>query len=211
VKSFVPERGDVLRVGGDLGDAGGANDAYIDYKKALEIYPENPYLQRDAVRLASGWGCGRIWRITPRRFPAAAETPADGDGELAGKARLVVVYEEGLAPKKSEMSVAYPLPSAGSIGVIALPGYVEVPPPPVPVGCRRAGKALGARRRSATWRAGGAGAGGADAGHPDAPGGAGGGQGGGGQGGQGCRQRFGECWRCCCTTCFPSRPICAAG
>lgn len=122
---------------------GERNDAYIDYKKALEIVPENPYLQRDVVRIGKRLGMREDLEDYAKRFPAAADTPADGDGELKGKARLLVVYEEGLVPKKTELSVAYPLPGSGSIGVLALPGYVEVPPPAVPVAVKAGGAALG--------------------------------------------------------------------
>lgn len=36
--------------------AGEDNDAYIDYKRALEIFPHNKYLQRDVLRLAQSLG-----------------------------------------------------------------------------------------------------------------------------------------------------------
>ena len=122
---------------------GERNDAYIDYKKALEIYPENPFLQQDVVRIGKRLGMREDLEDYAKRFPGAADTPADGDGELKGKGRLVVIYEEGLVPKKTELSIPYPLPDSGSIGVIALPGYVEVPPPAVPVEVKAGGKSLG--------------------------------------------------------------------
>ena len=121
---------------------GEANDAYIDVKKALELAPENIYLQMDAVRLAKRLGMREDLEDFERRFPRAAKMPAAGSEPLAGKARLVVVYEEGLAPQKSEVSLAYPLPSADAIGAIALPTYAEVPPPPVPVRVALGGRAL---------------------------------------------------------------------
>ena len=122
---------------------GERNDAYIDYKQALEIHPENPFLQQDVVRLGKRLGMREDVEDFAKRFPAAAATPADGDGTLQGKARLVVFYEEGLAPQKTEISVAYPLSSANSLGVIALPGYTAVPPPPVPVEVSASGRSLG--------------------------------------------------------------------
>lgn len=122
---------------------GERNDAYIDCKKALEIYPENPFVQRDVVRLGKRLGMREDLEDFERRFPAAAKMPADGTGALAGKARLVVVYEEGLVPQKSEMSVPYPLPAADSIGVIALPMYAQSAPPPMPVGVTAGGRTLG--------------------------------------------------------------------
>ncbi len=122
---------------------GEPNDAYIDCKKALEIYPENPYLQQDVVRLGKRLGMREDLEDFARRFPEAAGTPADGSGELEGKARLVVVYEEGLVPQKTEMSVAYPLFSSDSIGVVALPVYAAAPPPAAPAEVSAGGKRLG--------------------------------------------------------------------
>jgi uncharacterized protein len=122
---------------------GERNDAYIDYKRALEIAPDNGFVQRDVVRLGKRLGMREDVEDFARRFPEAADTPADGTGDLAGKARLVVLYEEGLAPQKSEMAVAYPLPSANSIGVIALPVYVEVARGPVPVAVKAGGRSVG--------------------------------------------------------------------
>ena len=120
---------------------GEPNDAYIDCKKALEIYPENPYVQRDVVRLGRRLGMREDLEDFERRFPGASK--AEDAGDVAGKARLVVLYEEGLAPRKSEMAVAYPLPAADSIGVIALPIYAETLPPPVPAGVSAGGRGLG--------------------------------------------------------------------
>jgi uncharacterized protein len=122
---------------------GERNDAYIDYKRALEIAPDNPFVQRDVIRLGRRLGMREDVADFERRFPEAADTPADGTGAFEGKARLVVLYEEGLAPRKSEMSVAYPLSSGNSIGVISLPVYAEVPPGPVPVEVKAGGRRLG--------------------------------------------------------------------
>ena len=120
---------------------GEPNDAYIDYKKALEIYPENPYLQQDVVRLGKRLGMREDLDDFARRFPDAMKTAAAGTGEFAGKARLVVVYEEGSVPQKSEMALAYPV--ADTIGAISLPMYAAAPPAPVPVAVTAGGKALG--------------------------------------------------------------------
>ena len=121
---------------------GELNDAYIDVKKALEIAPENHFLQLDAVRLAKRLGMREDLEDYERRFPRAAKMPAAGSEKLADKARLVVVYEEGFVPPKVEFSVPYPLTSTDSIGVIALPTYAAPPPPPAPVRVALDGQAL---------------------------------------------------------------------
>lgn len=112
---------------------GELNDAYIDVKKALEIAPENHFLQLDAVRLAKRLGMREDLADYERRFPRAAKMPAAGSEKLADKARLVVVYEAGLVPPKVEISVPYPLTSTDSIGAIALPTYAAPAPPAAPV------------------------------------------------------------------------------
>ncbi len=122
---------------------GEPNDAYIDCKRALEIYPNNRFLQQDVVRLGKRLGMREDLADFTRRFPKAADTPADGTGRFKDKARLVVLYEEGFVLAKSEMSIPYPLFSAGSIGVIALPMYAEAAPAAVPATVSVGGRSLG--------------------------------------------------------------------
>lgn len=122
---------------------GERNDAYIDGKKALEIYPDNPFVQQDVVRLGKRLGMREDLEDFAKRFPAAAETPADGSEALAGKARLVVIYEAGLVPKKTDVTIPYPLPSANSIGMVSLPTYQEISPPAVPAEVTVGGQSRG--------------------------------------------------------------------
>ena len=80
---------------------GEQNDAYIDYKKAIEIYPDNVYLQRAVIRLSRRLGMREDAADFSRRFPGAAAVAAPPQG----MARLVVMFEQGLAPQKSDMSL----------------------------------------------------------------------------------------------------------
>lgn len=83
--------------------AGQANDAYIDYKKALEIFPDNPVLKADVLRLAKTLGM--------REDIAALKGSA---GELpplsakSGQGHLVVLFEQGFAPQKSPVQLTIP-------------------------------------------------------------------------------------------------------
>ncbi len=76
------------------------NDAYIDYKKALEIYPDNSYLRGDVARLAQRLGMEsdfertKDWVVTGKMAPLSK-----------GKGRLVVLYEQGYAPEKREVNL----------------------------------------------------------------------------------------------------------
>jgi uncharacterized protein len=122
---------------------GELNDAYIDYKKAIEIFPDNAYLRRDVVRLGKRLGMREDVEAFSRRFPDAADTPAAGAGAYAGKARLVVFYEQGLVPPKTDLTISYPISSWDALGAISLPTYANGGPPPVPAEATLGGSPLG--------------------------------------------------------------------
>lgn len=96
------------------------NDAYIDYKKALEIYPENRYLQKDVVRLAASLNMGEDLEELKKRF--SLESPARDSGDEGGE--LLVLFEDGFAPVKEEVKISLPVPKAGFVSV-AFPIYKE--------------------------------------------------------------------------------------
>jgi len=105
------------------------NDAYIDYKKALEIYPENQVVQQDVIRLATTLNMAEDLVELQARFGSdrRAGTPgADSDGEL------LVLFEDGLAPQKQEVKIALPVPDAGLVS-IAFPIYKDQWAPQLPL------------------------------------------------------------------------------
>ncbi len=106
---------------------GEANDAYIDCKRALELAPSHPTLQATAIRLGKRLGMREDLQELSRRFPAAAATPAAGTDAYAGKARLVVMVEEGHVAQKDDLSIPYPV--SGGIGAISIPVYGSAPDP----------------------------------------------------------------------------------
>jgi len=98
------------------------NDAYIDYKKALEIYPENNYLQKDVIRLAASLGMHEDVAVLKERFkilpPAKNSTEKNTEGEL------LVFFEDGFVPQKQEVKIPIPVPRVGLMA-IAFPIYQE--------------------------------------------------------------------------------------
>ena len=101
---------------------GEPNDAYIDYKKALEIAPKNSVIQRDVARLALDLDMTDDIEAFRKRFPGpfrAGKTPHTGRSEA------VVLFEDGIIPGKT--AVAFPLPipikSAPGLTMIAIPIY----------------------------------------------------------------------------------------
>lgn len=94
------------------------NDAYIDYKKALEIYPENGFLQKDAIRLAKALNMNEDLEALKARFKIDAPAiPTDGGD-------LLVLFEDGFAPQKQEVKIPLPIPKVGVLA-IAFPIYNE--------------------------------------------------------------------------------------
>jgi hypothetical protein len=94
---------------------GSANDAYIDYKKALEIFPDNVYLQRDVLRLAKQLGMTDDYALYKKRFAAEAVPIGKDEGEV------IVLFEHGFAPVKLETRVG--IFTGQSVQKVAFPIY----------------------------------------------------------------------------------------
>ena len=98
---------------------GEENDAYIDYKKALEIYPENGYVQRDVLRLARRLQMDDDLAALAKRFPALYNTTAPAT--QSGEGELILLYEEGFVPPREEIKIPFFLP--GGLVTLAFPYY----------------------------------------------------------------------------------------
>lgn len=75
------------------------NDAYIDYKKALEIFPDNRYVQNDVLRLAKRLGMRDDYSRFRKQFGREAQRDNKADGFV------VVLFEQGFVPPKLETHV----------------------------------------------------------------------------------------------------------
>ena len=91
------------------------NDAYIDYKKALEIFSDNKYLQQDVMRLAQQLSMRDDLARFEKKFTVQAQTVKNGEGEL------VVFFEQGFAPPKLEIKL--PIFTSAGLQKVAFPTY----------------------------------------------------------------------------------------
>lgn len=98
------------------------DDAYIDYKKALEIYPDNRYLQKDVLRLAAKLDMREELDELKQRFPRGNQRFKDK--EVPGAGELLVLFEDGFVPQKHEVKIPIPIGNSGLIS-IAFPIYHE--------------------------------------------------------------------------------------
>jgi len=103
--------------------SGSPNDAYIDYKKALEIFPDNVYLQQDVLRLAKSLGMREDYQRFKKLYDSEAPPAGADEGEL------VLLFEHGFAPVKTEQKVS--LATHDGLYSIAFPTYAvqwQAPP-----------------------------------------------------------------------------------
>jgi hypothetical protein len=91
------------------------NDAYIDYKKALEIYPGNKYLQNDVLRLAAKLDMREELDELKLRFPNTEQQSGTGTAVATGE--LLVLFEDGFVPQKHEIIIPIPV---GGYGLVSL-------------------------------------------------------------------------------------------
>jgi hypothetical protein len=126
------------------------NDAYIDYKKALEIYPENSYLQKDVLRLAAWLDMREELDELRLRFPQADTRIIEEGG--AGAGELLVLFEDGFVPQKHEIKIPLPAGNGGLIA-IAFPIYQEKSSPRIPLRILNSGKIIGSTEQICDVRA----------------------------------------------------------
>ncbi len=115
---------------------GDANDAYIDYKKALEIYPGNSYIRGDVARLAKRLSMKEDFeQIKDSVSPDKMVSPEEDEG------KLVVLYEQGYVPEKREVNVLFDI--MGVPNNMVFPTYYERELPGRSLVIGLAGKRLG--------------------------------------------------------------------
>ncbi len=99
-------------------EASGEKDgAFIDIKKAFELYPDNPYLQQDFWRLGKALNMHSDLEKFGPTIDAKNKKASEGDAEL------IVFFEQEFIPAKQEVS----LPFAGidKFYTFAFPAYLN--------------------------------------------------------------------------------------
>ncbi len=91
---------------------GQLNDAYIDDKKALEIWPNNDTVRLDVLRLGTLLGMSEV-ADDASQVKNLIPPPQYGS--------LVVLYEQGLVPEKAEIKL--PIITNNTTNFIAVPYY----------------------------------------------------------------------------------------
>ncbi len=123
------------------------NDAYIDYKKALEIYPDNASLQKDVVRLAGELKMSEDAAALKTRFNLA-----DVAAIPAGNGDLLVLFEDGFVPQKQQIKIPLPVPNVGLMAA-AFPIYREKTAPSNSLFIESNGGVIGSTEQICDFRA----------------------------------------------------------
>jgi len=97
---------------------GEPNDAYIDYKKALEIYPSNQVLQRDLLRLSKDLGFREDYDLFSKKFKLSPLDIKSGEGDL------IILYEDGYVPVKEDIGI--PIGGRKTIHTVSFPIYRDL-------------------------------------------------------------------------------------
>ena len=101
------------------------NDAYIDYKKALEIYPDNHYLQQDVWRLANTLQMTNDISLFRESF-ARTITNKNTFASNNTQGEVVIIIENGIVGAKQEVSLSLPIYTRHNdmrLYSVALPRY----------------------------------------------------------------------------------------
>jgi uncharacterized protein len=107
----------VIYISGVVHEMGGElHDAYISYKKALQLMPSNPYLRRNVVRLAVKLNKSFDYEWLKSSYPEIWKERYN-NSFYENNGRLVVLYESGWIPRKQEVAVRL-----GAVA-IAYPAY----------------------------------------------------------------------------------------
>ncbi|MFC1519639.1 COG3014 family protein [Pseudomonadota bacterium] len=103
---------------------GEPNDAYIDYRKAAQISPNNKYLQQDLVRLAKQLSMPQYDEF--KRRWGDAILPKQGQGQV------VMVVERGFVPEKQSLTVPFTIHGNWqTVSLATYQPYNQVIPPSI--------------------------------------------------------------------------------
>ncbi len=105
--------------------SGELNDAYIDYKRAVEIYPENTYLQQDLLRLATQLDMSDDLTKFQQRFGKYQARKGNPHGQI------VLIVEQDIVNSKQDTTLHLPVGRSNSglkFFSFSLPVYNEALP-----------------------------------------------------------------------------------
>lgn len=123
--------------------AGQRNDAYIDYKKALQIYPNNHYLQQDVWRLANALQMTDDISQFKNSLAQDVTQVSSDHAKAQNQGQVVIIVENGIVAAKQELSLNLPIYTSHNdmrFYSIAVPSYQNYLPEYSPLALSYQGK-----------------------------------------------------------------------
>lgn len=93
------------------------NDAFIDYRKAAQITPDNTYLQQDLVRLAK--------QLSMPQYQEFKQQWGEAPKQTHGQGQVIFLIERGFVPEKQSLTVPFTID--GNIQTASLATYWPSP------------------------------------------------------------------------------------
>ncbi|MCL9782289.1 hypothetical protein M9194_12715 [Vibrio sp. S4M6] len=103
--------------------SGDLNDAYVDYRRALAVMPNNQQVINGTIRVANMAGMNQDLQLLIKRYGEPKQMQKD-------QARVIVIEEEGEVEARQEWKLSVPLASSsgGAIYSLSLPYYPKDTP-----------------------------------------------------------------------------------
>ncbi|MGB0894807.1 MAG: COG3014 family protein [Parashewanella sp.] len=96
---------------------GEPNDAFIDYRKAAQIWPQNHFVGKDLVRLAK--------QLAMPQYDQFKHRWGDVQGPATNQGEVIILYESNFVPQKQSFTVPFPID--GYVQSISLATYQNNP------------------------------------------------------------------------------------
>ncbi len=113
-----------------------AANASLSYRKAWELMPGNPYIQKDFLRLIRTQDAEAYKGLL-------AQTGADPNTLKRDATEIILILEEGFVSQRQSMKIPFPVPGVNTVTSVDFPVYRDVPYTPAAIGVRAGERELG--------------------------------------------------------------------
>jgi len=111
-------------------------NASLSYRKAWELMPGNPYIQKDFLRLLRTQDAEAYKGLL-------AQTGADPDTLKRNATEIILILEEGFISQRQSMKVPLPVPGVNTVVSVDFPIYRDEPYTPAAIAIHGGGRELG--------------------------------------------------------------------
>ncbi|MDD4101085.1 MAG: hypothetical protein PHU80_00445 [Kiritimatiellae bacterium] len=104
-------------------------NANLSYRKAWELMPGNPYIQRDFLRLLRTQDAEAYKSLL-------AQTGVDQNTLKRDTTEIILIVEEGFVSQRQSMKIPFPVPGVNTVTSVDFPVYRDAPYTPATISIR---------------------------------------------------------------------------